>query len=65
LSFTETRDELKMEKIFPQTTVGARLDYENRCLETLETALGRTLIYESWKRLDPDIATARTEVLNG
>jgi len=42
-----------MEKIYSQTTVGARLDYENRCLETLETALGRTPIYESWKALDP------------
>jgi phenylacetate-CoA ligase len=34
-------------------TAGARLDYENRCLETLEAALGRTPMYESWKGLDP------------
>ena len=42
-----------MEKIYSQTTVGARLDYENRCLETLEAALSCTPIYESWKALDP------------
>ena len=42
-----------MEKFYLQTTAGARLDYENRCLETLETALHRTPIYESWRDLDP------------
>jgi phenylacetate-CoA ligase len=34
-------------------TADARSDYERRCLETLETALGRTPIYESWKAFDP------------
>ena len=42
-----------MENLSSKTTAGARLDYENRCLETLETALGRTPIYESWRALDP------------
>ncbi|MCX7040084.1 MAG: hypothetical protein NT005_13240 [Spirochaetes bacterium] len=27
--------------------------YERRCGEALETALGRTALYESWRRLDP------------
>ncbi len=42
-----------MERLCSQTPARARLDYESRCLETLETALGRTPIYESWKALDP------------
>jgi phenylacetate-CoA ligase len=42
-----------MENLYSQTSAGARFDYNNRCLETLETALGRTPIYESWKALDP------------
>jgi phenylacetate-CoA ligase len=53
LSFREARDELIMEKIFSQTAAGAQLNYEDRCLETLETALGYTPIYESWRALDP------------
>jgi len=44
-----------MEKPCLQKTAGARFDYENRCLETLETALGRTPIYESWKAFDPGV----------
>jgi phenylacetate-CoA ligase len=31
----------------------AWVDYEHRCLETLETALGSTPMYESWKSFDP------------
>lgn len=31
----------------------AQFHYERLCLETLETALNRTLIYKSWKTLDP------------
>ena len=31
----------------------AQTEYKRRCLETLETALLRTPIYESWKPLDP------------
>jgi len=42
-----------VEKLYSQRSAGARLDYENRCLETLETALGRTPMYQSWKALDP------------
>jgi len=42
-----------MDKLYLQATAGVRFDYENRCLETLETALGRTPIYESWKTFDP------------
>ena len=41
------------EKSSTHTTADARSDYERRCLETLETALGRTPIYESWKAFDP------------
>ena len=48
-------DKLPKEKLYSQTTAGARFDYENRCLETLETALGRTPIYESWKAFDPGV----------
>jgi len=54
-----------MEKIDSQTTVGVRLDYENRCLETLEAALSRTPIYQFWRALDLGVATTRTEVLHG
>ena len=54
-----------MEKLYSQRTAAAPLDYEGLCLETLETALGRTPIYESWKSLAPDVATAGTEVLYG
>ena len=35
------------------TATDKRSDYEGRCLETLDTALDRTPIYESWKALDP------------
>jgi phenylacetate-CoA ligase len=42
-----------MEKSYSQATSGERSDYERRCIETLEVALGRTPIYESWKALDP------------
>jgi phenylacetate-CoA ligase len=42
-----------MEKTYFQATSGERSDYERRCTETLEVALGRTPIYESWKPLDP------------
>jgi len=31
----------------------AWVDYEHQCLETLETALGSTPMYESWKSFDP------------
>jgi phenylacetate-CoA ligase len=48
-------DKLPTEKLYSQTTAGARFDYENRCLETLETALDRTPIYESWKAFDPGV----------
>jgi phenylacetate-CoA ligase len=51
----ETMDKLSTEELYSKTTAGARFDYENRCLETLETALGRTPIYESWKALDPGV----------
>ncbi len=34
-------------------TPGAWLDYERRSLETLETALGCTPMYESWRSFDP------------
>jgi phenylacetate-coenzyme A ligase PaaK-like adenylate-forming protein len=40
-------------KSSPHKTADVRSDYERRCLETLETALGRTPIYESWKAIDP------------
>ncbi|MFB3886186.1 MAG: hypothetical protein ACE144_13240 [Thermodesulfobacteriota bacterium] len=42
-----------MERNDSQTTASGRLDYESRCLETLETALNRTPMYESWRELDP------------
>ena len=42
-----------MEKFSSHMTEDARFDYERRSLETLETALGHTPIYESWKSLDP------------
>jgi len=48
-------DKLSIEKFHSQTTTGAQFDYESRCLETLETALGRTPIYESWKAFDPGV----------
>ena len=32
---------------------GSRRVYEDRCRETLETALERTAMYESWRKLDP------------
>jgi len=48
-------DNLSTEKPYSQKTAGTRFDYENRCLETLETALGRTPIYESWKAFDPGV----------
>ncbi len=44
-----------MEKFGSQATEGARIEYESRCLETLETALGRTPVYKSWKALDPGV----------
>ena len=50
-----TRDIDTMEKLYSQTNPGARLDYERRCVQTLDTALGRTPIYESWKALDPGL----------
>src|SRR5512134_2302337 len=52
-SFLETREEHTMVTAYSQTTAGARLEYESRCLETLETALGLTSMYKSWKVLDP------------
>jgi phenylacetate-CoA ligase len=36
-----------------QDAPGARGAYEARCLATLEAALGRTPMYEAWRRLDP------------
>ncbi len=42
-----------MEKLSPYHAAEATLHYERRCLETLETALGLSLIYKSWKTLDP------------
>jgi phenylacetate-CoA ligase len=42
-----------MEKSASHTTAGARFDYERRCLETLETAINCTTVYQSWKALDP------------
>ena len=44
-----------MEKRSSYMTKDERFDYERWCLETLETALCRTPIYESWKALDPGI----------
>ena len=32
---------------------GEQADYERRCLETLETAIERTPVYQSWKSYDP------------
>ena len=49
-------DKLPTEKLYSQTNAGAGFDYENRCLETLETALDRTPIYESWKTFDPGVS---------
>jgi phenylacetate-CoA ligase len=43
----------KVEKISGRITVDARVDYDQRSLEALETALGCTPIYESWKSFDP------------
>jgi phenylacetate-CoA ligase len=48
-------DKLSIEKPYSQKTVGAGFDYENRCLETLETALGHTPVYESWRAFDPGV----------
>ena len=42
-----------MEKFSSHMIADARFDYERRSLETLETALSRTPIYQSWKSLDP------------
>ena len=42
-----------MEKPYSQTAASGQVDYERRCIETLEMALGRAPIYESWKALDP------------
>ncbi len=42
-----------LEKLSFQTTADSQSSYEQRCLETLETALHRTPIYRSWKALDP------------
>ncbi len=61
----DSRDELTMEKIFSQRAEGVRVNYEDRCLETLETALGYTPVCESHFHLGPDIATTRKEVLYG
>lgn len=41
------------EKSSSSTTPDARSDYERRCLETLEIALNRTPLYDSWKAYDP------------
>jgi phenylacetate-CoA ligase len=41
------------EKFSIQTLADAPSSYEQRCFETLETALNRTPIYRSWKALDP------------
>jgi phenylacetate-coenzyme A ligase PaaK-like adenylate-forming protein len=35
------------------TTTSPRAAYEARCLETLDTALGSTPLYEAWRSLDP------------
>jgi len=51
----EVIDKLSMEKLYSQMSAGTRFDYENRCLETLEIALSRTPMYESWKALDPGV----------
>ncbi|OGP53379.1 MAG: hypothetical protein A2162_06770 [Deltaproteobacteria bacterium RBG_13_52_11b] len=42
-----------MEKSSSHAAADVRSDYERRCLETLETALNRTTVYQSWKALDP------------
>ena len=49
----EYRDMHTMEKLSFQTIADAPSNYEQRCFETLETALNRTPIYRSWKALDP------------
>jgi phenylacetate-CoA ligase len=41
------------EKLTSDHAMEAQRQYEHRCLETLETALDRTLMYESWKTFDP------------
>jgi phenylacetate-CoA ligase len=47
------RDMYTMDKLSFQTIADAPSNYEQRCFETLETALNRTPIYRSWKALDP------------
>jgi phenylacetate-coenzyme A ligase PaaK-like adenylate-forming protein len=42
-----------LEKLSFQRIADAPSNYEQRCLETLETALNRTPIYRPWKALDP------------
>ena len=42
-----------MEKFSSPIAEDVQLDYERRSLETLETALSHTPIYQSWKLLDP------------
>jgi phenylacetate-CoA ligase len=42
-----------MENLVSQTFADSQFNYERRCLETLEVALGRTPIYESWRPFDP------------
>jgi phenylacetate-CoA ligase len=37
----------------PVRSEEATREYERRCEEALETALGRTALYETWRRLDP------------
>jgi phenylacetate-CoA ligase len=41
------------EQLTQETIKEAQSEYEQRCLETLETALGRTALYRSWKTYDP------------
>ena len=43
----------RMEELSLKTMKEAQSEYEQRCLETLETALSRTPVYESWKAFDP------------
>ena len=42
-----------MEKLPDHTTAEAQVDYDRRGLEVLETVIGCTPIYESWKSFDP------------
>jgi phenylacetate-CoA ligase len=47
------RETMQQDALTPHADAGTAADYRERCREALVTALERTAMYASWRRLDP------------